>query len=883
MRNLLRQSNDWQDFKSRLERLSEKPKGDCFELLVKYYLQLDPIYATKLKHVWLLKEVPANVRKYLRLPNTDEGIDLLAETKEGEYWAIQSKYKTDERSSVTRKELSTFTDLAFGICKNISLALVCTTADRYSHKLKLHDRVTFCCGDVWRGLDKAFFRRLHNLLAGRTIALPPRKPRPYQQRAIRNAYRHFDVKRERRGKLIWPCAAGKSLAAYWIAQKLNAKKILIAVPSLFLVRQALRDWATESVANRRDINWICVCSDPTVKESGESEDAAVLAQDLHVDVHTDPNEIATLLRRNRKGTTVVFATYQSGEAIAQAAKMAGTTFDLGIMDEAHKTVGLDASLFGYLLHDKNIRIKRRIFMTATERHYQGQSDRILSMDDPDVYGETFDLLTFKEALEAKPPILSDYQVVTMLVTRQEVADLVKRNLFVQPDKGRWNGDVEAHMLAAVIALRKAMKTRPIQRAVSFHNSIARAVAFRDTQDAFSSAFPQFGQLETFHVHGSMPTADRSRCIEEFSEARRGLITNARCLSEGVDVPAIDCVLFADPRRSTVDIVQALGRALRLSKGKRRGYVVLPVLVDTRVKSLADVEDETFKEVLSILRSLASQDERIVEYFRGISEGRKPRGGSGPIDFDLSIGRKIDVADFVNSIQLKFWKRLAKLSWRPFEEARAFVHKLGLSGQRQWHRYCKGRLPGRKPKPNDIPSNPQFVYRDNGWSGWGDWSGTDIVATTSRKYRPFAEARAFVHGLRIRGQNDWEKYCKGELRGKKRKPDDIPNAAHRIYRDKGWKGTADWLGTGRRRPGHSRPFQQARAFVHKLKLTGTSEWRKYCEGELPGKKPKPDDIPSSPYTVYRDKGWKGIGEWLGTRRRRPGDAWRPFNKARAFVQ
>ena len=155
---------NWKDFKSRNDPLSNKQKGDRFEVFTKCCLETHPTYKTQLKHVWLLKNVPANVQKYLKLPKADEGIDLIAETKEGTYWAIQCKYKSDETTSVTLKELSTFTSLAFAKCKNIKLGLVCTNTDRRSSKLKGYEgKLQFCTGEFWRSLDKDFFKHLINL------------------------------------------------------------------------------------------------------------------------------------------------------------------------------------------------------------------------------------------------------------------------------------------------------------------------------------------------------------------------------------------------------------------------------------------------------------------------------------------------------------------------------------------------------------------------------------------------------------------------------------------------------------------------------------------------------------------------------------------------
>jgi len=862
---ILRQSSNWKELNSRLKGLSKKEKGDCFELLTKYFLQLHPNYLTKLRKVWLLKEVPAKIRKQLNLPGPDEGIDLIAETKEGEYWAVQCKYKSDETKSLTRKELSTFTDLAFNLCRGISLGLICTTADRFSYKLKRYgERLSFCAGDVWRDLDEDFCKRLHSLIAGRLVLPKPLNPRPHQKRAVANAYRHFVTERKRRGKLIMPCGTGKSLAAYWIVEKLKARKILIAVPSLALIRQTLEVWTRESLAHKKEVNWICVCSDTSVGEISK-EDIAVLVQDLGIKVHTDPNEIAEWLKVRKKGQTIVFTTYQSGKAVSEAARKAGVKFDVGIMDEAHKTVGRKDSLFGYLLEDRNIAVKRRVFMTATERRYAGKSEHILSMEDPEHFGETFELLSFKEALECRPPILSDYKIVTIAVSYEEIAELIETNVFVKPDKGRWDKEVEAKMLASVVALRKAMQTRPIKHAVSFHNSISRAKAFKDTQDKLEETVPELGGLESFHISGKIPTAVRSRIVDEFENADRSLITNARCLTEGVDVPNIDCVLFADPRKSVVDIVQAVGRALRPYKGKRFGYVVIPVLLEKEIDDSQTIEKTAFDSVLTTLRALAANDERIIDYFRGIAGRKRRLPSKGNFQFDIPVSIEIDVDEFINSVELKIWSKLAKLSWRPFEEAKEFARGLNLKSQSEWSIYCKGGFNEKEEKPDDIPTAPWIVYKDKGWTTLGDWLGTGTIASQLRKYRSFKEARKFVHKLNLRSQTEWKQYCRGELQGKGTKPDDICKNPNRTYIEKGWISWGDWLGTGIIAPQKRkyRPFVEAREFVHDLKFRNRDEWSNYCKGSLQEKGKKPDDIPSHPNIVYKDSGWISMGDWLGT--------------------
>jgi superfamily II DNA/RNA helicase len=298
------------------------------------------------------------------------------------------------------------------------------------------------------------------------------------------------------------------------------------------------------------------------------------------------------------------------------------------------------------------------------------------------------------------------------------------------------------------------------------------------------------------VSGSTPTGTRSKIIGEFSRSDRALITNARCLTEGVDVPDIDCVLFADPRRSAVDIVQAVGRALRPFEGKKYGYVIIPILHDDTGADDESLESETFKEILTTLRALAANDERIVEYFRAISQGRQNQARGGIVEFDIDekIAKRINLQGFIQEIELKCWDRLAKLSRRPFEEARAFVHTLKLKSRDEWKKFSKGQLPKMGMRPADIPAYPNETYATSGWKGMGDWLGTGTIAPRLRTYLPIEEARAFVHTLKLKSQDEWRSFCKCQMPEEKGTlPVDIPTNPNQKYAMDGWKGMGDWLG------------------------------------------------------------------------------------------
>jgi hypothetical protein len=403
---------------------------------------------------------------------------------------------------------------------------------------------------------------------------------------------------------------------------------------------------------------------------------------------------------------------------------------------------------------------------------------------------------------------------------------------------------------------------------------------------------------------------RSDLLKEFANHKRSLITNARCLTEGVDVPAIDCVLFADPKQSRIDIVQAAGRALRRYPGKEYGYILLPLIVPRKMEFSKFAETTAFRQVASTITALSIQDERIAEEFRAIEKGRVSSGKIVEIEGDVPVGMKIKLGDFAEAISTRLWENVGRANWRPFDDARTFVRSLGCKNHLDWVAYCQSG-----ERPSDIPAAPSVSYPKE-WSSWGDWLGTGFVHHSLREHLPFKEARVFAHNLGLKSGAEWREYSKSSKRpddipanpesvyaksgwsgmgdwlvkyGSEwreylrsgRKPEDIPANPEAAYANDGWSGMGDWLGTGRiaDRLREYRPFKKARAYVHRLGLKSQAEWFKYSRS---GK--KPDDIPQGPNRTYENAGWTTYGDWLGTgtvatRLRK----YRSFKKARAFVR
>ena len=402
----------------------------------------------------------------------------------------------------------------------------------------------------------------------RARRLPPKRPRPHQREAITRGEGLRDGR---------PWADDHGLrdrqdpdrAVH--REKLAAERTLVLVPSLSLLAQTLREWTANATAG---FDFLPVCSDETVADP----DAVVAnTSDLGFPVTTDPEEIATFLRR-RSGRRVIFSTYQSSPRIAEAFRLGRVpAFDLVIADEAHRCAGRVSSDFATILDAEAIPARRRLFMTATPRYFTGRVVReakeadfeVASMDDEAAFGPVFHRLSFGEAIERD--LLTDYQVVVVGVDDATYRDWAERGRFVTLDGTKVT---DARTLAGQIGLAKAMRRYDLHRTISFHSRVAcarvRPLAARGHRVDAARQRPK-GHLWSDYVSGEMPAGERHALLQHLGrldDGERGLLANARCLAEGVDVPTLDGVAFIDPRRSEVDIVQAVGRAIRSPETRR---------------------------------------------------------------------------------------------------------------------------------------------------------------------------------------------------------------------------------------------------------------------------------------------------------------------------
>ena len=398
-------------------------------------------------------------------------------------------------------------------------------------------------------------------------------------------------------------------------ERLKAKRTLVLVPSLGLLSQILNDW---TFAARDKFDALCVCSDQTVNRREEDE-AISLVSDLPFPVSSDVTEIAHFLKQDRD--QVIFSTYQSSPLIAQAQKNNDAPhFDLVIADEAHRCAGKSDSAFQTVLDDRLIKSERRLFATATPRVYKTGLKKaaeefgveVVDMNDEKSFGKRFHTLTFGEAI--KRDLLTDYRVLIVGVDNERIKEWIENRRLVATDTGL---ATDARSLAGQIGLLKAIKDWNLRRLISFHGRVKRAKEFSEdiiqVAEWLDDDHRPSRNLWAEYVSGEMPTIARRQKLKRLKNVGKdeiGLLSNARCLSEGVDVPALDGVAFIDPRSSEIDIIQSVGRAIRLSENKTMGTIVIPVFIEQTENAEEALEASDFKPIWDVLEALKSHDDRL---------------------------------------------------------------------------------------------------------------------------------------------------------------------------------------------------------------------------------------------------------------------------------
>ena len=458
------------------------------------------------------------------------------------------------------------------------------------------------------------------------------------------------------------CGTGKTLVSLWAAEEQNPKTVLVLVPSLTLLQQTLREWSEQTKWGRR-FSYICVCSDPTVDLKDDVLNTDKSEFGFRID--TDPAIVRRFLTRETSDIKVIFATYHSSPVVGAGA-CGLPPIDIAIFDEAHKTIGLAGSAFGYALSDKNLNIEKRLFLTATPKHIdirhrdkEGEF-RIYSMDDPSIYGRRAHKLSFAAA--AQKGIICPYKVIISKIDKGMVDDFTRKNgiTLVEMDK------IGAQLVANLIALQRAIEHVEAKKVISFHSRVRLAQEF--ATDEPRGIAHHLKNYDVRHVNGTQSSALRGDIIRAFADAPKAILTNARCLTEGVNIPAVDMIAFIDPRRSRIDIAQAVGRAMRKPRNgvkKERGYVVVPLFVGVNGDDLDEaIKSERFDAVVEVLNAMQEHDDELVDIIREIKQRKgegKPFNPKRLMDKIEVIGPRVEFDCLSSSIGIEIADRIG-VNW-----------------------------------------------------------------------------------------------------------------------------------------------------------------------------------------------------------------------------
>jgi len=658
---------------------SEHDKGTRFERLMQAWLRTDPLYKDRLADVWLWNEFPG--RK--DFGGKDTGIDLVARTVSGDYWAVQCKCYAEE-AIIDKPAVDGFLATSSRSFMDDQLRtttfsnrLWISTTNRWGpnaeetihnqkppvHRVSLSDLLSSPVD--WDALE----RGVH----GEQARLQRKRLRPHQQRALDACLEHYRT--ADRGSLIMACGTGKTFTSLKIAeaQTGGAGLVLFLVPSIALLGQTLREWSAECA---EPLNAVCVCSDVEVsrKKTKNDDTGGFSVEDLALPASTDARVIADQIRefhsgRGAKGLTVVFSTYQSIEAVAatQAVlnreKPGSCVFDLVVCDEAHRTTGVtladeDESAFVRVHDDAFLSSRKRLYMTATPRLYSDDTKKkalesdaeLCSMDDPLKFGEEFYRIGFGEAVEQH--LLSDYKVLVLTLSDDQIPEGLQAA--IADGSQEINTDDASKLIGCINALSKRMlldaellvqsDPSPMRRAVAFCQNIKTSKKTKDVFNTqkdvyYGSLSPEDREglvtIEADHVDGTMGAATRDQKLswlkatpEDSNDCR--VLCNVRCLSEGVDVPTLDAVLFLSARNSQIDVVQSVGRVMRVAPGKKYGYIIIPVVIPAAVSPEEALDDnERFRVVWTVLNALRAHDDRFNAMVNKLELNKKrPDGRSG---------------------------------------------------------------------------------------------------------------------------------------------------------------------------------------------------------------------------------------------------------------
>ena len=614
---------------------TQRDRGTYFEYLARAYFQNEPTYQNEFKNIWMLADVPEKHG----IPKTDIGVDLVAETFTGELVAIQAKFYD---RAIQKSNIDSFlSELGKNYYKS---GIIVASTDKWGKNAEkaLADRsdvVRIGLSDLRNSRidwDKFSFERPDEV-----TVKAKKKPRYYQKEVIEKALTYF--KENDRGQLIMAPGTGKTFTSLKVAEAMAKESdkeqyvVLYLVPSIQLLTQTLRGWNNDTDMT---MSSMAVTSDRNASRSSVKQDESniqVKASDIGYPATTSPEKVLSnyreLMAKPKKELLVVFGTYQSIDVLGKAQKEGFPEFDLIIADEAHRTTGAKAlgeedSSFTKVHSNSNVKGYKRLYQTATPKLYgtearkKAESNSIVvsSMDDENLYGKVFYRLGFGDAISHD--ILTDYKLMVLAVDETIVQKDMQKSLS-DPENGLniddvgriigvWNGMIKRESFTDKVS------GEPMKRAIAFSRTIKDSQRLSEQFENVVNDYLDSDKgysVNVRHVDGSMNALQKNEALDwlasdDIPEDSARILSNVRFLTEGIDVPNLDAIVFLSPRKSQVDIVQAVGRIIRKSEGKEYGYIILPIVVPAgeTPETILD-NNKSYDVVWQVLNALRSVDER----------------------------------------------------------------------------------------------------------------------------------------------------------------------------------------------------------------------------------------------------------------------------------
>ena len=635
------------------DSFSLRDKGTRFEVLIKNWFLSAPLYCNDIKNIWLWSEFPYRSQ----FGGSDSGIDLVILTNENEYLAVQCKFYSFDKY-IDKADVDTFISISSKLFEveeikvKFSGRLFVSTTNNWSKKAnELIENQEIPVKRISlnilndSGVD---WEKLYQGNTGNEARKEKKEIREHQKTALDEVHSHF--KRANRGKLIMACGTGKTYTSLKIAEKETNGNglILFLVPSIALLGQTLREWSNDIEGK---LYPICICSDSKITKKSNNDDTGMSVVDLALPATTDINKIIKQFEelKNKEGLKVVFSTYQSIDVVSEAQKelldkdSSFGIFDLIICDEAHRTTGIalaneEESSFIKVHNNEFIKSKKRLYMTATPRLYDDNSKSkakendvyLCSMDNRSIYGDEIYRIGFGEAVQRG--LLTDYKVLILTLNHSQVPKEIQA--LISNNEVEFRIDDASKLMGCINGLSKQILDKegivkasdpdPMKRAVAFCRDIKTSKKITSDLNEFSNTYisslkeevqEKMVEVSSKHIDGGMNALERENLLswlkkDSENEKECKILTNARCLSEGVDVPTLDAVLFLSAKNSQVDVVQSVGRVMRRAEGKKYGYIIIPVVVPADKKPEEALNDnETYKVVWSVLNALRAHDDR----------------------------------------------------------------------------------------------------------------------------------------------------------------------------------------------------------------------------------------------------------------------------------